>query len=137
VLFDGQALFQQGFLDGVSAAPAGASAVDTVAAALRAISTFFPDERRPLSRVRQTIIGAHPELQERELLKMASLAAGIAGVLRERGIPEPQATLAAGTCVTAFGVAFRQWIAEGEERSLTDIERDVLGELRILMTAVN
>ncbi len=137
VLFDGQALFQQGILDGVAAAPTGASAVDTVASGLRAIASFFPGDRRPYSRLRQRIIGAHPELQERELLKMASLSEGIATVLRARGIPEPQATLAAETGVTAFGVAFRQWIAEGEERSLTDIERDVLGELRSLMTAVN
>jgi AcrR family transcriptional regulator len=137
VLFDGQALFQRGFLDGVAAAPAEAAAVDTVAVGLDAISAFFPDERRPYSRLRQTIIGAHPELQERELLKMASLAEGIAGVLRERGIREPQATLAAETCVTAFGVAFRQWIAEEEERPFIDIARDVLGELRSLLTTVD
>ena len=113
-------------------APAGASAVDTVAFALRAAATFFPDDRRTYSRLRQTIIVANPGLQERELLKMARLSVAIAGALHRRGVSEPQATLAAEAGVTVFGVAFRLWIATGEERSLADIEREVLGELRAL-----
>jgi hypothetical protein len=71
-------------------------------------------------------------LQERELLKMAGLSACIAGALHDRGVTEPQATLAAETGVTVFGVAFRQWIATGEERSLADIERATLDELRAM-----
>lgn len=137
VLFDGQGLLHQVFLDGVAAAPADASALDAAAFALHTASSFFPDDRRPYSRLRQTIISANPGLQERELLKMASLSNGIAAGLRERGISEPTATLAAETCVTTFGVAFRQWIADGEDRSLIDIERDVLAELRSLLVPVN
>jgi AcrR family transcriptional regulator len=135
VLFAGQDLFQQIFLDGVAAAPKGASALDTVAFALQTASSFFPDDRRPYSRLRQTIIAANPGLHERELLKMAGLSEGIAGALRKRGIIEPQATLAAETGVTVFGVAFRQWIAEDEERSLADIEVDTLRDLRALSLA--
>jgi AcrR family transcriptional regulator len=132
VLFHGQELFQQVFLDGVAAAPEGSSALDAVAFALQAASSFFPDDRRPYSRLRQTIIVANPGLQERELLKMAWLAGGIAEALRQRGIVEPQATLAAETGVTVFGVAFRQWIADDEERSLGKIEVDTLGDLRAM-----
>ena len=132
VLFHGQDRFQQVFLDGVSAAPADASALDAVAYALREASSFFPDERRPYSRLRQTIIVANPSLKERELLKMAWLSEGIAGALRARGIGEPQATLAAESGVTVFGIAFRLWIAEGEERCLADLERDVLTDLSVL-----
>ncbi len=132
VLFDGQDRFEQAFLDGVAAAADGASAIDTVTAALRHASAFFPDERRPWSRQRQAVISANPGLQERELLKMAALAEAVAGALRERGLVEPQASLAAHACVTVFGVAFRQWIAVGEERSLPDIARGVLDELRVL-----
>jgi AcrR family transcriptional regulator len=132
VIFNGQGLFEQGFLEGVASAPAGSSPVDTVAFAIDRAATFFPDERRPYSRQRQTILVANPELRERELLKLAGLAEGIAAALRERGIPEPQATLAAQTGVTAFNVAFGQWLAEGETRSLADIQRDILSELRTL-----
>ena len=132
VLFAGQGIFQGVFIDGVVAAPADASTMDTVEFALRSASSFFPDERRPYSRLRQTVIDANPSLQERELLKMAWLGAGIAAALRDRGIPEPHATLAAETGVTVFGVAFGQWIADGEERSLADIESDILRDLRTL-----
>jgi AcrR family transcriptional regulator len=133
VLFDGQDRFQQVFVDGVAAAPASASAVDAVGFALQEAASFFPDDRRPYSRLRQTVIVANASLHERELLKMAWLSAGIAGALRERGIPEPQATLAAEAGVTVFGVAFRQWIAEGEERALADIERVTMRDLQSMM----
>lgn len=132
VLFAGQDLFQQVFVDGVAAAPADAPALEIVAFALRQASSFFPDDRRPYSRLRQTIVVANPGLQERELLKMAWLSDAMAGALRERGIPEPQATLAAETGVMVFNVGFRQWIAEGEERSLADIETALLLALRAL-----
>ena len=132
VLFAGQDIFQSIFVDGALAAPSDASAMETVEFALRAASSFFPNERRPYSRLRQTVIEANAGLQERELLKMAWLGAGIAGALRDRGIPEPSATLAAEAGVTVFGVAFRQWIADGEERSIAEIETEVFRHLRIL-----
>ena len=135
VLFAGQEAFQQVFVDGVAGAPEDASALDAVASALQAAASFFPDDRRTHSRRRQAIIVANPSLHERELLKMAWLSAAIAEALRRRGIAEPQATLAAETGVTVFGVSYRQWLAEGEERSLAAIEDDVLREVRALSSS--
>lgn len=135
VLFHGQELLQQAFLDGVTAAPADASALDTVAFALQHASSLFPDERRPYARLRQAVILAHPGLQERELLKLASLSAAVAVALRARGVPEPAATLAAETGVMVFVVAFRQWIAEDEERSLAEIEVGTWADLDALAGA--
>jgi AcrR family transcriptional regulator len=132
VLFAGQEHFQQVFVDGVAAAPEDASALDAVASALQAAASFFPDDRRAYSRRRQTIIESNPSLHERELLKMAWLSGAIAGALRDRGVAEPQATLAAETGVTIFGVAYRQWLDEGEERSLSELEAEVLAEVRTL-----
>ena len=54
---------------------------------------------------------------------------------RERGVGEPQATLAAESGATVFGIAFAQWIRDGETRSLPDIAADVLRELRNLAGA--
>ncbi|MDT7798765.1 MAG: hypothetical protein QOI78_2198 [Actinomycetota bacterium] len=130
VLFHGQQLFAQAFLDGVDAAPTDAPPIEVVAAALRAATVFFPDERRPYSRTRQSVIDRNPALQERELHKLAGLATTLADALRARGVTEPAATLAAQSAVTVFGIAFGQWIREGEERSLADIADSVLGELR-------
>jgi AcrR family transcriptional regulator len=130
VLFHGQQLFARAFLDGVEAAPPDASPIEVVAAALRSATVFFPDERRPYSRTRQSVIDRNPALQERELHKLASLATTLADALRARGVADPAATLAAQSGVTVFGIAFAQWIREGEDRSLADIADSVLGELR-------
>jgi AcrR family transcriptional regulator len=129
VLFDGQDRLVQQLLDGVATAPAGASALEVVVTALTGAAASFPDEHREHSRRRQTVIAAHPALLERELLKMAGLAAALAGALRQRGVPEPAATLAAQSGATVFGVSFGQWITDGEQRSLADIEREVVREL--------
>jgi AcrR family transcriptional regulator len=137
VLFHGQERFLQTFVDGVDEAPADASAFELIAAALQAAAQFFPDERRPHSRTRQTVIEQNPALQERELHKLAGLAATVAAALRARGIAEPTATLAAQSAATVFGVAFAQWIGEGESRSLPDITSEVLRELRNLTGAAD
>jgi AcrR family transcriptional regulator len=129
VLFYGQEQFLQAFVDGVDAAPADASPLEVIAAAVRGAASFFPDERRPYSRIRQSVIDANPALQERELHKLSGTATMLAEALRARGIGEPSATLAAQSGATVFGIAFAQWIREGEERSLDDIASDVFHEL--------
>ena len=135
VLFHGQEQFLQAFVDGVDGAGADASPLELIAAALQAAGRFFPDERRPYSRLRQRVIDQNPALQERELHKLAGLAATVAAALRARGIAEPTATLAAESAGTVFGIAFAQWIREGESRSLPDISSAVLRELRNLTAA--
>jgi len=135
VLFYGQRQFLQAFADGVDAAPPDASPLEVIASALRAAASFFPDERRPYSRMRQSVIDQNPALQEREQHKLAGLAAAVAAALRERGIGEPAATLAAQSGATVFGIAFAQWIREGETRSFDEIASDVLHELLHLAEA--
>ena len=129
VLFFGGEQFLQGFVDGVDAAPPDASPFEVIAFALRAAAAFFPDERRSYSRMRQAVIDQNPALQERELHKLSSLAATVAGALRTRGVGEPAATLAAESGAAVFRIAFAQWLHEDETRSLAGIESDVLHEL--------
>jgi AcrR family transcriptional regulator len=135
VLFYGQEQFLQAFVDGVRAAPPDASPLEVIASALEAAGSFFPDERRPYSRLRQSVIDQNPALRERELHKLAGLAATVAEALHARGIGEPAATLAAQSGATVFGIAFAQWISEGETRSLPEIASNVLRELRGLTGA--
>jgi AcrR family transcriptional regulator len=129
VLFYGQDHFLQAFVDGVDAAPPEASPLEVIASALRGAGSFFPDDRRPYSRLRQSVIDQNPALRERELHKLAGLATTVAEALRTRGIGEPAATLAAQSGATVFGIAFAQWLRPGETRSLSDIASDVLREL--------
>ena len=135
VLFYGQEQFIQVFVDAVAAAPPGASPLAAVTSALRAGSQYFTDERRPYSRIRQSVIDQNPALQERERHKLAGLATAVAGALRDRGVGEPAATLAAESGATVFGIAFTQWLRDGETRSLADIASDVLRELASLTAA--
>lgn len=135
VLFHGQELLVDAFLGGVAAAPDDATPMDLVGAALGSAAQFFPDERRDHSRLRQTVIDQNPALQERERHKLSVLATTLRDALRERGVAEPAATLAAESAATVFGVAFTQWIAPGEQRSISQIEQAVLAELRDLTAA--
>ncbi|MBE1502629.1 AcrR family transcriptional regulator [Amycolatopsis lexingtonensis] len=130
VLFHGQELLVQAFLDGIAAAPPESSPLEVVAAALRSASAFFPDERRPHSRTRQSVIDRNPALRERERHKLTTLATAVAEALRARGVGEPAATLAAESGATVFGIAFTRWLHE--ERSLADLAAEVLDELLAL-----
>ena len=125
----------QSFLDGCRRRTAGRIPAGVIASALQSAGTFFSDEHRPYSRTRQSVIDQNPALQEREQHKFAGLAGTVAQALRVRGVGDPAATLAAESGVTVFGIAFAQWIREGEERSLGDITTDVLRELQNLTGA--
>ena len=135
VLFHGQQFFVQAFLAGVDAAPPGTSPIGIVACALRSAAALFPDERRQHSRTRQSVIDQNPALHERELHKLAGLATTLADTLRARGVEDPAATLAAQSGVTVFGIAFTQWIREGEQRTFADIAATVLQELLTLTSS--
>lgn len=135
VLFQGQEEFVQAFLAGLHAAPAGAAPMQLIGAALGSAAAFFPDDRRPYSRLRQAVIDANPALQERERHKLAGLADEVAAALRCRDVAEPAATLAAESGATIFALAFSQWIRDGETRSLNALAADLLTQLRNLSTA--
>ncbi|MCW2750837.1 MAG: TetR family transcriptional regulator [Aeromicrobium sp.] len=132
VIFAGQELFQKAFIDGVAAAPKDLTPLEVAASAVLSAAEFFGEDRRAYSRQRSTVIAATPELRERELLKMAALATAIATALRQRGVPEPAATLSAESGVTVFRLAFGQWIAPSSKASLVDLEREIFGELGAL-----
>jgi stage V sporulation protein SpoVS len=86
--------------------------------------------RRDLSRQRQAVMAANPELRERELAKLADYAAAVADALRQRGASEPQATLAAETGMTVLRVALRRWVSEDNGQDLASIMGNSVAELR-------
>lgn len=135
VLFHGQDSLLDAFLTGVASAPATASPLEIVAAALRSATSFFADDRRSFARTRATIIERNPALQERERHKLATIATRVADALRERGVAEPAATLAAESGSTVFHIAFVQWIRPDEHRSLDAIAAEVFAQLQTLISA--
>ena len=128
VLFDGSMRLQQLMTDAVAGAPATATPLDAVGAALAACGTVFVD--LPRSRTRQQIIDSDPSLQERELIKRDHLATAVADALRARGVAEPAASLAAQTGIGVFHVAFTTWLSSGNTRDYADIAAELLVDLR-------
>jgi AcrR family transcriptional regulator len=130
VLFGGSALLEERIVAGVAGAPTGDGALDAVCRGLDAAGTMLGQFRRDLARQRQAVIAANPELRERELAKMADYAAAVATALGQRGVGEPQATLAAETGMTVLRVAMQRWASEDDGRDLAAIMRESVAELR-------
>ncbi len=75
---------------------------------------------------------ASVELQERELIKLATLAGALAAALGQRGVREPAASLTAEIAVAVFKTAFERWVADGNERDLSALMQESLEELKVL-----
>ncbi len=89
-------------------------------------------QRGDYPRQRQAIILASAELRERELIKLATLAAALAEALRARGVADPAAGLVAEIAIAVFKTSFERWVAEGNERDLPELMRESLVELSVL-----
>jgi AcrR family transcriptional regulator len=113
----------------VAAAPPAATPIEAVSAALEAVAGFFQQDPERV-RTRDAVISAHPELRERELIKLAGMAAAMAGALRDRGVAEPAASLTAETGIAVFKVAYVRWVAGPGGPELAGIIRESLTELR-------
>jgi AcrR family transcriptional regulator len=129
VLFGGSKDLEEQFVAAVLAAPEPAAPLDAVAAGLDATASWFEGRREPAAR-RQRIVAETPELQERELIKMASLAEAVTAALRSRGVGDPAAALAAEAGIAVFRIGFARWVAEGETAPMDRVLRDALSELR-------
>ena len=81
------------------------------------------------------MIAAHTDLQERELIKLASLAAALADTLRQRGVAEPTASLAAEAGIAVFRVAFERWIDEANQQAFSDLMRESFDALKAVAAA--
>ncbi|HTX00696.1 MAG TPA: TetR family transcriptional regulator [Acidimicrobiales bacterium] len=130
VLFDGGELLRERIVAGVAGAPPGDGPLDAVAAGLDAAARMLGEFRRDLSRQRQAVIAANPELRERELAKLGDYAAAVAATLRQRGVGEAQAALAADAGMAVLRVAIECWARGDDGRELTQVMRDSVAELR-------
>jgi AcrR family transcriptional regulator len=129
VLFSGAGRLQELLVAAVSDAPSARSPLDAVAEALEQAAQFLgtrPDQ----SQLRQAVIVATPELRERELIKMATLASAIAQALRDRGVGEPAASLTAESGIAVFKIAFGRWVEGTGSEDLSEAMRESFAELR-------
>ena len=136
VLFGGQEILCRLLVDGIIGADDSATALGMIAAALNAVAPMFAQERLELVRRRQAIIAAQQDLRERELLKGATLTAAMADGFRERGVPEPIASVAAELGHLAMRMTFARWAAPGNEAKFGEFIEEVLGELKTATAAL-
>ncbi|MBB6380300.1 AcrR family transcriptional regulator [Pseudonocardia eucalypti] len=134
VLFDGSATMVRTAHDAILAAPADSSPLEAALAGMVAGGDLLKDLHDRSVR-RAAIIAANPSLQERELLKLASMTDAAAGALRERGVPEPAASLAAHSAVTVFHIAFARWVSAARPPGFARCVAETAAELRGVTSA--
>jgi AcrR family transcriptional regulator len=76
VLFWGSAALREILVRAIHEAPPSLTPIDAAGAAVEAVAAIF-DGRHEDARLRARIVASHAELQERELIKMASLRSAL------------------------------------------------------------
>ncbi len=133
VLFSGSKELEKSIVDRIEGAPREASPLEAVAAAFEGAGAELQD-RRDLRfvRARYALVTKHAEIQERELIKLASLAATVTHALHARGVAEPAASLAAEAGIAVFKIGFERWVSEKKPQDLAAHIRAAVDTLKAL-----
>ncbi|MGO8968548.1 MAG: TetR family transcriptional regulator [Myxococcaceae bacterium] len=133
VLFWGAEALKKLVAEGVAAVPKTTPPLEAVVIAFEAVAPIF-QQRREYAKARRALIAAHPELRERELIKLTLLASVAAEALRERSVLEPAASLAAEAGIAVFKIAFDRWIDDAKSGALSHHIRNSLDELKVVIS---
>ncbi|WP_138445266.1 TetR family transcriptional regulator [Sinomonas susongensis] len=131
VLFYGTEHAQELLKKAVAGAPPSATPMSAVGTALEAVGAMLEEDPERV-RLRDAVVSSKAELRERELIKLAAFAAAVAEALRERGVREPAASLAAEQGVAIFKVAFTLWV-RGRGQSLVEILRQSMRDAKAVI----
>jgi AcrR family transcriptional regulator len=137
VLFAGQEVHSRLMADAIAAAPDSATPLQAVSAAIDALAVTFTDDRREFGARLRAVIADNSELQERALFKYAALAEAMTEALHKRGVSDPAASLAAELGARAFYSAFDHWSDPASQRTLADLARQTLDELRAAISTLD
>ncbi len=132
VLFGGAGALKKLIAEGVAGAPKTSGALEAVVIAFEAVAPMF-EGRREYAKARRALIVAHPELRERELIKLTLLASVAAEALRDRAVVDPAASLAAEAGVAVFKSGFDRWIDDPNSEDLPHHIRNSLDELKAVI----
>jgi len=133
VLAAGQETLSALLAEGIASAPAGASPFDAVAAGLQNAAAAMTPFNRALGPRVEAAISTSTELQERAVLKRVGMASAMAEALRERGVDDTVAVMAAELGVLSFKVSFEEWTSDGNEADLTDLAAAALQRFQSAM----
>ena len=111
VLFQGEATLRTALEAAICDAPATLDPLAVLFQAFRSVEALL-EANRPYSEPRHQVISSTPALYERELAKTAALAKDLAAALRNRGVEELRAELAARAGMAAFVHAVVSWLED-------------------------
>ncbi|GAB2995464.1 TetR family transcriptional regulator [Amycolatopsis acidiphila] len=134
LLVAGQETLSQLLTEGIAEAPASAGPLDAVAAGLERASSAMGAMNRELGPRLKAAVAASAELQERDALKIVSLAAAITTALVARGVPDATAALAGELGVLAFKRGYAEW-SEGDRDGKDEFAQYALAALDELRAA--
>jgi AcrR family transcriptional regulator len=115
----------------IAAAPDSATPLEAVAAALDAAGRErFTAPRRQSLALRQTVIDANPELQEREALKSMNLVVSMTNALRQRGVPDLTSSVVAELGGLTLKITYERWIAAANSEDFAPLAQQTLNEVQ-------
>ncbi|MBY8878971.1 TetR/AcrR family transcriptional regulator [Actinacidiphila acidipaludis] len=109
-LFGGGEELEEAFLTAIAAVPEGAGPLATLLTAFSTAAEVF--RPRAFLRERAAVIAANPPLQERELVKLASLSRTLTAALVDRGHDPATARLATDAAMAVFRRAGERWMTD-------------------------
>ena len=115
----------------IEAVPAGTGAFATLLAAFATAPKVF--RPREFLRQRATVIAANPPLQERELIKLATLSGALTGALERRGHPHPAAQLATDAALSVLRLTAERCLAD-ETAEFADVLASCAADLKAVLT---
>jgi AcrR family transcriptional regulator len=114
---------------GIAAAPPDVTPLEAVAHALDAVAReAFTPAHREFGARRRAVIAANSEMREREALKGLGLTASMVDALKQRGVPDLTACVAAELGALAMKIAYDRWMDTTEDfgtvarRTLNDLQ---------------
>ncbi|QGY02502.1 TetR family transcriptional regulator [Methylobacterium mesophilicum SR1.6/6] len=134
VLFDGEAVLRTALTAAIAKAPVALGPLAALFWSFRSIEPLL-EGNRPYSKPRHEIIARTPALYERELAKTAALTAALAEALRERGVAELRAALAARIGMAAFVHAVICWLDDPAPTLTERLERTFTEAIALLAEA--
>jgi len=111
VMFAAADALQERVLAALAEVDAGLGPLDAAAAAFTRAAAPIEDYPE-LARARRAVIASSPELQERDLMKMAAMTAAVADALVGRGVPLRTAAFAARAATAVFTAAVDEWASD-------------------------
>jgi AcrR family transcriptional regulator len=131
VLFSGSKELENVIVELIANAPEDTAPLDVVLEAFVAAGSALQSLREfSYVRARHALLAEHADLQERELIKLAALAAVVIKALHARGVAEPAASMAAEAGIAAFKVGFERWVSGKKPHGAAEHIRAAMVALR-------